>query len=145
MPISHRVAARVGALTIAGALLAGLTACGSSSSPGSSATTTRGATTTSGYEVVSDSVVAAGLSSVQGILALLATDPKDGPVLAQIEPTWASFEGTIKAKAQDTYLKMEEALTNIKAAAKNRSKDAAAKARQEFSDLAKAYIAEHPA
>ena len=134
-------------------LAIGATVVGCGSSPPSGAapgSTAAGAPTTEAAGIVPDAAVTAGLAEVRehatGVGAALAAGDVDGAKAhaKQMQESWYRFEATVRKNAKDLYLRMEDALKDIQAGARDNRADRLEQGTKDLEEAAAAYRAQHP-
>lgn len=138
----------IASLVVVLVVAAGTAACGGSNN-GSSG---RASTTVAPEELrVTPVRVALGLHRIDRLGHEVTTAVAAGRLarakglLARIEPTWQSIEGTVKAEDADAYLAFEDAFAALGLAVGDGDAARAQKASTAISDAATAYLQAHPA
>jgi hypothetical protein len=98
---------------------------------------------------VSDAEVATGLQQIDDLAGQVASGVADGDDAAadvddQIEPMWASIEGTVKENDEDVYITFEDDFANLVSAIDDSDAEGAQAAADSVSDAVSSYLADHP-
>jgi hypothetical protein len=127
------------------ALPLSIAGCSSSDDSKSSAPTTRAP-----EEITVDAAkVTAGLTAMQTLFADAASAVGTGAAAAstfpdKLENEWKQIEGTIKKNEPDVYVDVEDSMSAMDDAIKNKKAGDATAAATKFSAAADAYLAKHP-
>jgi len=136
---------------VTGALVLGTSACGSSSDSdsGQPATGTEHGTLAPEDVRAPDAEVADGLGKIKGIVdeigtAASADNTRAKDLQGEIEPIWASIEGTVKSNDSNTYLTFEDQFAVIGKAVEQKDESSAKTAAALVDKAVDAYLAAHP-
>jgi hypothetical protein len=134
----------------AAALLVGvglLTAAGCSADPAGEPAPGGSPTSAAAEDVrAAGAEVAAGLRKIESLAGQVAAArgaPAAQGLVAQIEPTWATIEGTVKANDPDAYLALEDAFAQLGKAAGGDAAAAASGAAAVLGTVT-AYLSKYP-
>ena len=119
-------------LLAAGLLLAGV-ACGSAPPPAAAPSTVApGPAGTVDYDkLVPDAEVTAGLATVRR-------------KAAEVQDAWYGFEATVRRNEKALYLRLEDALADVNAGARDNKAERVARGLQEYDEASQAYLGKHP-
>jgi hypothetical protein len=136
---------------LAGALVLGTSACGSSkdSDSGQPAAGTEHGNLAPEDVHAPDSEVADGLGKIKGIVDEIGTtasadNTRAKDLQGEIEPIWESIEGTIKSNDSNVYLTFEDQFAVIGKAVSQKDDSSAKTAAALVAKAADAYLAAHP-
>ena len=98
---------------------------------------------------VTDAKVTTGLTAMKTLFSDASSAVTSGAATAstfpdQLETQWKQIEGTVKKNEPNVYLDVEDSMSAMSDAIKNKKADAASAASTKFSDAVDTYLAKHP-
>jgi hypothetical protein len=101
-------------------------------------------------KLVPDAEVTAGLATVRRKAAEVQDAlPAGGveaakKVAAEMQDAWYGFEATVRRNEKALYLRLEDALADVNAGARDNKAERVARGLQEYDEASQAYLGKHP-